>query len=152
MSSAAPATTSPSDSLGVLVGHLKSELVRALEQELSRLGLDLRFSQVQVIKHLHLAGTMSAGDLARALNLDCGAVTRLVDQLEQRGYLHRHRDPTDRRALRIELSATGEALYPQLADCSQRVLEASQAALNEVERRHLTAYLQRVLTTLQQTH
>ncbi len=138
----------PPESLGILLGLVKSELVRALEQELAERGVELRFSQVQALKRLHLMGPMSAGELARSLGHDGGALTRLLDQLEDKGYLRRRPDPQDRRALRIELTAPGKRLCRQLSGCSARVMDAAQAALDADERRHLIDYLQRVLTTL----
>lgn len=144
------ATTShcPTDSLGMLLGLVKSELVRAIEQDLAEQGVDLRFSQFQALKRLATMGPMSPGELARSLNHDGGAMTRLLDQMEARGYLRRQPDAHDRRALRIELTKTGEHLCSQLTACSDRVLGAAQCSLKAGERRQLLDYLQRVLHTL----
>lgn len=141
----------PPESLGILLGLVKSELVRALEQELVERGVDLRFSQMQALKRLHRLGPMSAGELARSLGHDGGALTRLLDQLEDKGYLRRKPDPQDRRALRIDLTSAGKRLCRQLSGCSARVMDAAQASLGEDERRHLIDYLQRILTTLRQS-
>lgn len=140
------------DSLGILLGLVKSELVRALEQELSARGMELRFSQVQVLKRLHLMGPMGAGELARSLSYDGGAMTRLLDQLEDKGYLKRKPDPQDRRALRIELTGPGKSLCRDLSGCSEHVLDAAQHTLSKDEQHHLIDYLQRILTTLRQSH
>lgn len=134
--------------MGVLLGLVRAELVRALEQELARQGMDLRFSHFQVISFLHALGPMSAGELARALSRDGGAVTRLLDQLEARDCLCRKPDLQDRRALRIDLTATGRALYRHVKSCSERVLDAAQRALTDEERAHFVDYLQRILITL----
>lgn len=138
------------ESLGLLLGQVRSELVRALEQELATQGVELRFSQVLALKHLNRLGSMSAGELARSLGHDGGAMTRLLDQLEDKGYLRRKPDPQDRRALRIELTASGKALCRRFAGCSERVLDAAQHSLSKDERHHLIDYLQRVLVTLRQ--
>ncbi|HET7300456.1 MAG TPA: MarR family transcriptional regulator [Oleiagrimonas sp.] len=145
-----PTCDKPPESLGILLGLVKSELVRALEQEIAEQGVELRFSQVQALKRLHLVGPMSAGELARALGHDGGALTRLLDQLEEKGYLRRKPDPQDRRALRIELTTTGKRLCQELRGCSDRVMNAAQKSLGKDERRHLIDYLQRILTTLRQ--
>lgn len=135
----------------MLLGQVKSGLTRAMEQELATQDVDLRYSQMQTLKRLYASGPMSAGELARSLCHDGGAMTRLLDQLEQRGYLHRRPDPDDRRALRIELSASGEALCRKLIGCGERVLDRAMIKLDAGERRHLTDYLQRILTTLRHT-
>lgn len=142
----------PPESLGILLGMVKSELVRALEQDIAEQGVELRFSQMQALKRLYLLGSMSAGELARSLGHDGGALTRLLDQLEEKGYLRRKPDPQDRRALRIELTASGKSLCQELKGCSDRVMNAAQKSLDKNERRHLIDYLQRILTTLRQPH
>ncbi|HET7267315.1 MAG TPA: MarR family transcriptional regulator [Oleiagrimonas sp.] len=139
-------------SLGILLGQVKSELVRALEQELVERGFELRFSQVHALKHLRRLGPVSAGELARSLGHDAGAMTRLLDQLEDKGYLKRKPDPKDRRALRIELTAAGKTLCRNLDGCSERVLDAAQTSLDSNEREHLIDYLQRILATLRHPH
>lgn len=146
-----PATATPNkpnDSLGLLLGLVKSELVRAIEQDLAEQGVNLRFSQFQALKRLATMGSMSAGELARSLNHDGGAMTRLLDQMEARGYLRRLPNEHDRRALRIELTAAGETLCQQLTRCSDRVLDAAQRSLKAGERRQLLDYLQRMSHTL----
>jgi MarR family transcriptional regulator, organic hydroperoxide resistance regulator len=49
------------------------------------------------------AGPVTAGDLARFTGLTSGAVTSMVDRLEQTGYLTRQRAQDDRRVVRIQL-------------------------------------------------
>jgi DNA-binding MarR family transcriptional regulator len=49
-------------------------------------------------------GRVTAGQLAAESGLTTGAVTSLVDRMEQAGYLHRVRDATDRRKVWIELT------------------------------------------------
>ncbi|MDN5924628.1 MAG: MarR family transcriptional regulator [Xanthomonadales bacterium] len=138
------------ENLGLLLRQVKSDLVCALERELVALGVELRFSQVHALKHLHRLGPMSAGELARSLGLDGGAMTRLLDQLEGKDYLRRKSDKQDRRALRIELTSTGETLCKQFAGCSERVLDEAQQSLSTTERAQLIDYLQRILLTLRQ--
>ena len=138
----------PQESLGVLLGLVRSEIVRAMEAELAALGVDLRFNQFLILKRLARLGPMSASELARAVELDGGAMTRQLDQLERKGYLRRCPHEQDRRALRIELTEAGKALWQQLTDCNERVLEAAQHSLSETERRRLHDYLSRVLHAL----
>lgn len=140
------------ESMGMLLALVRAELVRALEQELARQGMDLRFSHFQVITLLYGLGPMSAGELARALSRDGGAITRLLDQLEEKGCLCRKPDPQDRRALRIELTDTGKTLCRQVKGCKKRVLDVAQSSLTDDEREHLIDYLQRILLTLREPH
>jgi len=146
--SPSPTPSYPQDSIGVLVGLVRSELVRKMEAELQASGADLRFTQFLILKRLAYMGPMSASELARAVELDGGAMTRQLDQLEGKGLLRRQPHEQDRRALRIELTAAGDAMWRQITPCNERVLDAAQKALNPTERERLRDYLQRVLDAL----
>jgi DNA-binding MarR family transcriptional regulator len=143
-------TPTSQESLGVLTCYVRAELVRGIEAEIAAMGLDLRFTQFLILKRLYMLGPMTATELARAVELDGGAMTRQLDQLEGRGLLRRLPHEQDRRALRIELSETGSELWQQLAGCNDRVLEAAQRSLTETESKQLHDYLGRVLQALRE--
>ena len=136
------------ESLGILLGLVRTEIVRAMEAELAAKGVDLRFTQFLILKRLARLGPMSATELARSVELDGGAMTRQLDQLERKGYLRRCPHEQDRRALRIELTADGDAMWQQLTGCNERVLQAAQRSLDADERDRLHDYLERVLLAL----
>jgi DNA-binding MarR family transcriptional regulator len=56
----------------------------------------------RVLEILNRRGAMTAGDLARAAHLTTGAVTAVVDRLEEVGFVRRVRDTEDRRRVLIE--------------------------------------------------
>lgn len=142
--------SSPSmqESIGVMLAAVRTEIVRAMEAELAAKGLELRYTQFLILKRLSALGPMTAGELARAVELDGGAMTRQLDHLERKGYLRRRPHEQDRRALRIELTDDGRALTQELMNCNDRVLKAAQRSLNETERQQLRDYLARVLHAL----
>jgi DNA-binding MarR family transcriptional regulator len=49
-------------------------------------------------------GSMTAGRLAREARLTSGAVTTVLDRLEQAGYVRRKRDTVDRRRVLVEVT------------------------------------------------
>ncbi|CAM5622363.1 hypothetical protein RLIN73S_04217 [Rhodanobacter lindaniclasticus] len=57
-----------------------------------------------------------------------------------------------RAAVRIELTDAGQAVWRQLTDCNERVLNAAQRPLNEAEQAQLHDYLERVLHALRNKH
>lgn len=136
------------DSLGALIGMVRSEIVRAIETDLAAQGADLKFTQFHVLKRLATIGPMTATELARAVDLDGGAMTRQLDQLESKGYLRRQPHELDRRALRIELTEAGDALWRHLHESNVATLERAQRDLSTAERDQLHDYLGRVLTAL----
>lgn len=59
-------------------------------------------------------GPLSAGDLARECGLTTGAMTTLLDRMEELGYLRRVAHPTDRRRVMVELTAKARRRAEQI--------------------------------------
>src|SRR3954467_15058952 len=53
-------------------------------------------------------------DLARSLDIEGPTLTRHLDNLEQNGLVRRQRSEADRRAVRVELTAAGEAAHKEM--------------------------------------
>ncbi|WP_072759478.1 MarR family transcriptional regulator [Rhodanobacter sp. OK091] len=136
-------------SLGMLITMVRSEIVRAIEAALASQGLDLSFTQYLILKKSQQLGPVSATELARSVELDGGAMTRQLDQLERKGYLRRSPHEQDRRALRIELTEAGSTVWQNTASvCSERVMAAAQRSMNPAEQAQLHDYLERMLQAL----
>lgn len=136
-----------SSSLGLLIRQVRDALWARMEKELARTGHDLTFSQFITLKKL-AEGVASASDLARAAELNPGAMTRLLDKLEARGLLTRVADPADRRALHIQLTETGRLIWGDIYACGQRVLEQATSGMSPEESAQLTQLLERARDNL----
>ncbi|HEX5014927.1 MAG TPA: MarR family transcriptional regulator [Candidatus Limnocylindrales bacterium] len=60
-------------------------------------------SDVEALELLIDAGSATAGKLSDLMGLTTGAVTRVIDRLEQSGYVRRVPDPADRRRVIVEV-------------------------------------------------
>ena len=60
-------------------------------------------SDVEALEVLLDTGAATAGRLSELMGLSSGAVTRVIDRLEQAGYVKRVPDPADRRRVVVEL-------------------------------------------------
>ena len=134
-------------SLGLLFRQVRDALRGAMELELAANGHDLTLSQYITLKKLHY-GTASASELAQAAELNPGAMTRLLDRLEAMGLVQREAHPSDRRALRIVLTARGKAIWPELERCADRVREDALAELDDRQRLELVRMLEHVYANL----
>lgn len=121
-----------------------------MEAELLAAGHELNFSQYITLKHL-AEGTASVTDLAHVAQLNPGAMTRLLDKLQQRGIITRVDDPTDRRALRIHLTEAGMAIWNDINHCGQRVRDLATRGMSEADRDTLTRLLTQVRDNLAPT-
>lgn len=142
-----PSPASSGSTLGLLFRQVRDAMWARMADELSRAGHDLSFSQYIVLKKL-ATGTSSATELARAAELNPGAMTRLIDKLIARGLVIRHTDPGDRRAVRIDLSDAGQAIWRDIDQCGNRVRERAMAGMDESERRQLIRLLERTRDNL----
>ena len=133
--------------LKTLVRQTRDAMWARMEKELADAGHDLTFSQFIAIKKL-ATGTAGVTDLARAADLNPGAMTRLLDKLEARGLLVRVADPNDRRALHIHLTEAGVAMWRDIDQCGQRVRERALQGMDEATRTQLTRLLEQVRDNL----
>ena len=90
--------------------------------------LGLSESDIDALELLIDTGAATAGKLAELMGLTSGAVTRLVDRLEQAGYVRRVTDPADRRRVVIEVVPERVATIESLLESLER------AAAAEVDR------------------
>lgn len=67
--------------------------------------LDLHPTDYKMLGILVRSGPLSAGQIAGRSGLASASVTNLIDRLEQKGFVHRVADPTDRRRVMVEVVA-----------------------------------------------
>lgn len=118
-----------------------------MAQELAEAGYDLTFSQYITLKRLS-EGEASASELARAADLNPGAMTRLLDRLEEKGFSARVADPEDRRALRVALTASGHAMWVDVHQCGLRVRERAMRGMSPDDQAALLRMLVQVRENL----
>lgn len=131
-----------------LIGMAHGEIVRGLEQALLAAGSDLNFTQYLALKRLGEHGPMTPGELARTLNYNPGSLTRLLDKLQEAGYLQRAPHPSDRRSLRLELTAAARTKHARVVACAETAAEKAFAGFTGAERRELSDLLTRLLDHL----
>lgn len=146
MSTRPPAACSGS-TLGLLFRQVRDAMWARMEHELAEAGHELTFSQYIALKKLS-DGSHGVTDLARAAELNPGAMTRLLDKLEARGLVARVADPADRRAWNIHLTEAGQAMWLDVNQCGQRVRERAMHGMTDAEREQLTRMLEQVRDNL----
>ena len=145
-----PAEPCTASSLGILLRQTRDAMWARMAVELEAMGHDLTFSQYITLKKL--AGEVAGvTDLARAADVNPGAMTRLLDKLEARGLVARKADASDRRALNIHLTPMGVEIWQDINKCGQRVRERAMEGMDDVEREQLTRLLERVRDNLSPT-
>jgi DNA-binding MarR family transcriptional regulator len=89
--------------------------------------LGLGVSDMQFMSYLQQEGPLSPGRLSELSGLKSGSVTGVIDRLEQAGWVHRERDESDRRKVRVVLNEerlnAAESPYAGQAANLRRVLD-----------------------------
>ncbi|GAA3254790.1 MarR family winged helix-turn-helix transcriptional regulator [Nonomuraea helvata] len=83
--------------------------------------VDLGATDLYALNILTLSGALTPGELGRRTGLTTGPTTRLIDRLEQAGYVRRVPDPGDRRKVIVEPIATPSGLDEVLAPARDRI-------------------------------
>ena len=95
-------------------------------------GIDPRQGQGRILSALRRMQSVSQKDLGYILDIRPQSLGDLLQKLEANGYITRHRSPTDKRALIVELTEKGEyfqlqrpdyeALFVDLTDAEKKLL------------------------------
>lgn len=132
------------DSVAYLMKRVLSSFVQQAELQLHP--HDLTHAQWQPLFKLARAPQgMAVAELARELQMDAGAMTRLLDRLEKKGLCKRVRSTEDRRVVVVELTDEGRASAAVVPGVLADVLNAHLAGFSKTEWQALLGYLRRML-------
>ena len=140
----------PSRSVAHLVGQVRTEMLAALDRELTsdRHVADIGVTAAQFVVITRLAAAerkKSASDLCKEMSYDAGAMTRMIDRLESKGLIRRARCPQDRRLVYLEMTEQGRAVYPRLRELSMAIQNRFLRGFSRADARQLEGLLGRML-------
>jgi len=98
----------PRSSIDLLIKRSHSLWLDLIEPGLTAQGLTS--IQYTILVWLKEAATVTSRDICGSYRHDSGALTRIVDQLAERGLLERIRDNADRRKVNLRLTPAGLTL------------------------------------------
>ncbi|NMA98787.1 MAG: winged helix-turn-helix transcriptional regulator [Phyllobacteriaceae bacterium] len=112
--------------------------------------LDAEQGEIVVLSVIGLNPGMSQNDLAATLVFKKSAITKLVKDLEARGYIERAKSASDRRFNALQLTGAGKQRYAQISDLIGRQNATFLEPFSEEERVELFGYLNRLYRHLGQ--
>lgn len=127
------------------VGYLMRMSINRMLPQMEALFQDqeLTFSQWTALVALH-SGITTAGDLAHNICHDAGSLTRMIDQLVERGFVGRERSASDRRVVTLALTPHGEELVEMMAPKVMDLWNGMLAGFTHAEIDTLIALLTRL--------
>lgn len=140
-------TFTSSESIGYLTKLAHTLMLeRASEAFASR---DANFMQWLVLTKLREGAATTASDICRATRHDTGALTRVLDQLEERGLIERERSQQDRRVVELRLTPAGRKKSLELVPLVVDLLNAALADFSKAEFQEFTRLLHKLIGTLE---
>ncbi len=133
------------ESVGYLMKRIGQSIVFQVDRRLDIHGLTS--AQWGPLMRLKKVGRCTVAELARWLQVDAGAMTRLLDRLEAKGLCKRVRSTEDRRVVQVELTSAGEVAVAEVPAVLAAVMNEHLAGFSKTEWQALKGYLQRMLAT-----
>jgi DNA-binding MarR family transcriptional regulator len=130
--------------MGFLTGRVHQQILRLVRQT-DAFDEPLTGKHFGCLSVIIEEGPLSQQELGQRICVDRTTVVAVVDDLEQAGFVHRKRNPDDRRAYALEATEKGRAWAVR---ARKAVLEAERellAPLSAAERKQLVSLMQRLL-------
>src|SRR6202011_758915 len=145
-------TYEPRQGVGHLLHRVRTEMLAAVDREMAAdeqlVAMGVTSAQFIVLSALSMGEMKSASDLCKHISYDAGAMTRMIDRLEEKGLLRRSRCPDDRRLVNLELTEKGSLALPQMRRVAMRVLNRFLDGFTKAEARQLEGFLVRMLANI----
>ena len=123
------------------IAWLASAAQHQVAKALKAFGLTpVKFNYLMIVKHVGSTQGLSQREIAHRLLVDAGNVTRVLDDLEQRGWIVRHPGP-DRRSHRIRITPKGSRLLDEVWPAHKAVMDRLTDGLPEKRYRQLAGIL-----------
>jgi DNA-binding MarR family transcriptional regulator len=135
------------DSALVALRAFVAVAVRALDAA----GVGLTVPQYRALAVLSVNGAQTAGRLAGLLGVDPSTVTRMCDRLVRQRLIRRRADPSDRRSVMVELTATGEQVIEAVTHHRRTELAKILRAIPAARRNLLVEVLEEFATAAGET-
>lgn len=123
----------PRISLGYLVRRINKLSIARIEATFD--GSEISFTQWIVLALVSSGIATTCAELSRNMDHNSGAMTRVIDQLEERGLLVRRRDNDDRRVSNLSITEAGSQTVHELVG---RVVDVWNDILGDFDRDEIT--------------
>ncbi len=132
----------PDESIGYLLKRAGNQLTLSVDRGLAP--FDMTHAQLGIFLRLLHGQANTAADLARELMTDTGAMTRMLDRLEEKGFVQRSRSNVDRRVVTVALTAKGKQMADQMTQVVIDVINHHLRGFTEAEVAQFKDFLRRL--------
>ncbi|ABA75383.1 MULTISPECIES: MarR family winged helix-turn-helix transcriptional regulator [Pseudomonas] len=129
--------------LGLLLGRAALLKDKIIDTHMEPHGITA--AQFKVLIIMAQFGVDTPAELCRHLSLDSGSMTRMLDRLEQKGFLVRQRSEGDRRQVQLKLTEQGQQLADRLPHIGADAMNELAGAVTPDELKTLEYILKKIL-------
>lgn len=124
-----------SEDLSRNFGFLVNDVARLLRTAYDRRirEIDLTRAQWWVLTHLYRANGVTQTELAETLEIEKPTLGRLLDRLEEKGWVRREHDASDRRVWRVHLTREVEPALRKMRVLARDLRRDALAGISETE-------------------
>ncbi len=122
-----------------------ARLDESMNSSLSKLAINLPQFSIMMVLSEH--GNLIQSEIGELSNQPGYTITRNLDVLEEKGFVHRRPHQTSRRSHCVGLTKAGEALMPELFDNVEKINLHLLTGLEESETKQFGALLEKILET-----
>ena len=134
------------ESIGYSVAMAYRALRKALDAELGHYGIT--FSQWQVLSCLALEGKISQVKLAELIGVEGPTLVRILDRMEQRGWIKRKVSSRDRRQKLISPTKKVEGVWKKMTECAHGVRNGAVKGISSKDIANLQRLLKKIKENL----
>ena len=116
-------------------------LVGVAAQSVAEVSDEVSLAQLRVLVLLDARGEMPMGDLAELLAVNPSTATRVCDVLEDKGYVSRAPDESNRRVVLVTLTRGGRSLVQRTLRRRRKLLDAALGRMSEEAQQRLARSL-----------
>ena len=137
----------PLDSyLPYLLNRAGARIAAAFSEEMRPLGASLQMWRV--LAALRERDGRRMGDLSETTSIEVSTLTRLVDTMEEKGFVARRRDAADARAVLLHVAQAGRRLTRRILPIAERYETVALAGFDAGETERLKAALRRLYANM----
>lgn len=136
----------PDSSIGFLISDVSRLLRRVYDRRVEPLGLTR--AQWRVLVHVYRRAGVSQTALAQILEIEKPTLGKLVDRLEQKGWVERRIDDRDQRARRLVITEQARPLIDQMEELAEAVHADALDGVDDDQTDHLHDTLMTVKANL----
>lgn len=114
-----------------LISRAQNALADELDAKLAP--FDITAAQYVVLSTLHSGRANIAAQICKELSYSPGAMTRMLNRLEQKGMIQKTPSLGNRRTVQLELTEAGQRLFPRLLEVSGTVVHQYFGAFSAQE-------------------